>query len=180
MFIFAPFPSKIWSNNFKTLDNAYGWGYTVCYEELHMSGWDWKNTVFSVIIEWPQTIPLFYKKYYIKILYQDIFISIYITIVIRNGRVVWKYGQHCWYFRLNLKYLGWPYRGYIKTARNCGFCEELLSENDFEAVLAIFCCYEHGAHASETVQKIVIDQKEYRNGSLCYNLLTIQNIPINK
>ena len=28
-----------------------------------------------------------------------------------------------------------------KTAENGNFCEELLSENDFEAVLATFCCY---------------------------------------
>ena len=35
-----------------------------------------------------------------------------------------------------------PYRKYIKTAKNGGFCEELLSENDFEAVLVHFCCYE--------------------------------------
>ena len=32
--------------------------------------------------------------------------------------------------------------------------EELLSENDFEAVLANFCCYDYGANASEAVQKI--------------------------
>ena len=36
-----------------------------------------------------------------------------------------------------------PYRKYIKTAKNGGFCEELLSENDFEAVLVSFCCYEY-------------------------------------
>ena len=35
-----------------------------------------------------------------------------------------------------------------------GFCEELLSENDFEAVLVNFCCYEYGGNASEAVQKI--------------------------
>ena len=34
------------------------------------------------------------------------------------------------------------------------FCEELLSENDFEAVLVNFCCYDYGANASEAVQKI--------------------------
>ena len=43
----------------------------------------------------------------------------------------------------------------------------MLSENDFEAVLAIFCCYDHGPNASEAVQKIAIDQKEYRKHSLC-------------
>ena len=41
-----------------------------------------------------------------------------------------------------------------QTTKNGGFCEELLSENDFEAVLVNFCCYEYGANASETVQKI--------------------------
>ena len=47
-----------------------------------------------------------------------------------------------------------PYRKYIKTAKNGGFCKELLSENDFEAVLVNFCCYEYGANASEAVQTI--------------------------
>ena len=47
-----------------------------------------------------------------------------------------------------------PYRKYIKTAKNGGFCEELLSENDFEAALVNFYCYEYGANSSEAVQKI--------------------------
>ena len=62
--------------------------------------------------------------------------------------------QYCWYFCLNLKYLGWPYKEYIKTAKNGDFCEELLSENNFEAVLTTFCCYDYGDNASEAVQKI--------------------------
>ena len=36
-----------------------------------------------------------------------------------------------------------PYRKYIKTAKNGGFCEELHSENDFETVLVNLCCYEY-------------------------------------
>ena len=44
---------------------------------------------------------------------------------------------------------------------------QLLSKNEFRAVLATFCCYDHGAKASEEVQKIAIDQKEYRKYSLC-------------
>ena len=44
------------------------------------------------------------------------------------------------------------YRKYIKTAKNGGFCEELLSENDFEAVLVNFCCYEY-IIVPEAVQK---------------------------
>ena len=31
---------------------------------------------------------------------------------------------------------------------------ELLCENDFEAVLTTFCCYEYGDNTSEAVQKI--------------------------
>ena len=54
----------------------------------------------------------------------------------------------CWYFGLNLKYLEWLYREYIKTAKNGSFGEELLGEIDFKAVLANFCCYGYGANAS--------------------------------
>ena len=50
---------------------------------------------------------------------------------------------------------------------NGDFCEELLSDNDFEVVLATFCCYDHGAEVSETVQKIAKDRKEYRRCSSC-------------
>ena len=50
-----------------------------------------------------------------------------------------------------------------KTTKNSNFCEE----NDFEAVLATFRCYEHGAKASEAVQKIATDQKGYCKCSLC-------------
>ena len=86
-------------------------------------------------------------------------------IVIRNGKIVWKHGPYCWYFHLNLKHLGWPYRAYIEIAKNGNFCEELSSENDFEAVLTTSCCFGHVAKASEAVQKIATD---------------LQNIPINQ
>ena len=66
-----------------------------------------------------------------------------------------------------MEYLTWPYRAYIKTTENDNFCEDLLSENDFEAVLTTFCCYDHGAKTSEAVQKITTDEKEYRKCSLC-------------
>ena len=55
-----------------------------------------------------------------------------------------SHGPYCWYFHLNLKYLVWCYREYIKAAKNGGLCEKLLSENDFEDVLATFCCYNRG------------------------------------
>ena len=41
----------------------------------------------------------------------------------------------------------------MKTAKNGSFCEELLGEIDFKAILANFC-YGYGANASEAVQKI--------------------------
>ena len=61
---------------------------------------------------------------------------------------------------LNLKYLGWSYRAYMKIAKNGDICEEFFNENDFEAALATFC-YHYGAKASGVVQKIATDQKEY-------------------
>ena len=54
--------------------------------------------------------------------------------------------------------------------KNGDFCDELLSKNDFEAVLVTFCCYDHGAKASETAQKIATDQKEYCKYSSCFTI----------
>ena len=96
--------------------------------------------------------------------------------VIRDGKIAWKHRLYCWYFYLNLKYLGWPYREYIKTAKNGGFCEKLLSENDFEAFLGNLCCYGNGANASEAVQKIPADQKDYHKCSSCVIVCSIVKI----
>ena len=63
-----------------------------------------------------------------------------------------------------MEYLGRPYKEYIRTTKNGGFCEEFLSENNFGAVLANFCCFDNGANASEAVQKIVADEKGYTSG----------------
>ena len=38
--------------------------------------------------------------------------------------------------------------------KNGSFYEELVGENDFEAVLTNFCCYDYGVNASDVVQKI--------------------------
>ena len=103
-------------------------------------------------------------------------ITIHLIIVVRNGKIVWKRGPCCWYFRLNLKYLGWPYRAYIKISQNGDFLEELLRVNEFEAVLATFCCYDHGAKASEAVQKIAADKKEYRKCFSCVIICWIVKI----
>ena len=84
--------------------------------------------------------------------------------------------MYCWYFRLNLKYLGWPYIAYVKTAKNCSFMSNYLVKACFEAVLVTFCFYDHGANASEAVQKIAIDQKEYRKCSSCVKTCSIAKI----
>ena len=63
---------------------------------------------------------------------------------------------------MNLKYLEWTYREYIKTAKNGSFCEELLGEIYFKVVLANFCCYGYGANAPEAVQKISTRTLELR------------------
>ena len=47
-------------------------------------------------------------------------------IVIRNQKIVWKHGPHCWYFRLNLKYFGCSFRKYIKTAKMVAFVRNCL------------------------------------------------------
>ena len=73
---------------------------------------------------------------------------------------------HCLYFHLNLKYLGQPYRTYIKTAKNGDFYQELLNKNDFLPVLATFCYQDHGAKAPEEIQKFATDHKDYRKCSL--------------
>ena len=53
-----------------------------------------------------------------------------------------------------------------QNSENGSFCEELLSENDFEAVLANFCCYDCGANVSEAVQKISTMRLELYANSL--------------
>ena len=47
------------------------------------------------------------------------------------------------------------------------FREKVFSENDFEAVLASYCCYDYGINTSEAVEKIATDQKYYDKCSLC-------------
>ena len=46
------------------------------------------------------------------------------------------------------------------------FSEEFLNKNAFEAVLATFCWYNYDINASEAVERIAIDQKDYHKCSL--------------
>ena len=89
-----------------------------------------------------------------------------ICTVIRNRKIVWKHRPYWWYFRLNLKYLGWPYRAYFKIAKNGDFREELL--------LSTSCCYGLVAMASDAVPKIAT--QEYRKFSLCVIICWIAKI----
>ena len=73
--------------------------------------------------------------------------------------MVWKHrSDSLIFFFMNLKYL--IFGGPGGCAEKCtskqrkmvaSFCEELLSENDFEAVLVNFYCYGYGTNASEAV-----------------------------
>ena len=63
--------------------------------------------------------------------------------------------------------LGAAVRSIYQNSEKWQLCEELLSKNELKAVLTTFCCYDHGMKASEEVQKITTDQKEYRKCSLC-------------
>ena len=89
------------------------------------------------------------------------------TIVIRNGKIVWKHGSYCLYFCLKLKFLGWPYRKYIKTAKMAAYNEDLLCRDDFDAALAFFLSYCYSVNTSEAVEKIATDEKDYHKCSLC-------------
>ena len=82
-------------------------------------------------------------------------------------------------FSLELEIFGVAVQRIHQNSENWWLCEELLNENDIEAVLVTFCCYHYGASASEAVQKITIDQKDYRRFSSCviaYSIaITINN-----
>ena len=93
------------------------------------------------------------RKKYIK---RNFFFDLIIAIT-RNGDIfTWTW--NIW---------GGRTRECIRTAKNGGFCEELLSENDFETVLANLYSCDYGANASEAVQKISTDQKDDQKCSSC-------------
>ena len=63
------------------------------------------------------------------------------------------------------------------------FSEDFLSEDDFGAVLATFCCYDYekndyGVKASEPVENIATDKKDYHKCSLCVLICWIVKVII--
>ena len=81
-------------------------------------------------------------------------------------------------FSLELEISGMVVQSIHQNSKKGGFCVELVRENDFEAVLATFCRYDHGTNASEAVQKIAIDQKEYHKcfSASCVIIFSIAKI----
>ena len=69
-------------------------------------------------------------------------------------------------FLLKLEISGVTVQRKHQNSKKWCLCEELLSENDFEAVLDTFRCYDYGSNASGIVQKIAADQKDYHKCSL--------------
>ena len=64
-------------------------------------------------------------------------------------------------FSLELEISGVAVQRIHQNSEKWCLCEELLSENDFDDVLATFCCYDYGTNASEAVQKIATDQEDH-------------------
>ena len=64
-------------------------------------------------------------------------------------------------FSLEFEISGVGVKKIHQNRKNGDFWEELLSENDFESVLANFCCCDHGANVSDAVQMIATDWKGY-------------------
>ena len=46
------------------------------------------------------------------------------------------------------------------------FSQDFLNEDDFEDVLATFCCYDQSGNAFEATENIARDQKEYHKSCL--------------
>ena len=69
-------------------------------------------------------------------------------------QIVWKQKSYLLIFSLELEIFGVAVKTIHQKVKNGCFCEELLSENDFEAVLVNFCRYNYSANTSEAVQKI--------------------------
>ena len=42
---------------------------------------------------------------------------------------------------------------------------DAFNKNDFEVVLATFCCYDYGVNASKAAETIAKDQKDYHKSS---------------
>ena len=107
-------------------------------------------------------------------------ICIFLPSQLTHSHKKWKdtleTGTYCWYFRLNLKYLECSYRAYIKTSKNIVAFVRIYLVKMALGLFYSFCCYDHGAKASEVVKKIAAVQKEYRECSSCVKICWIVKI----
>ena len=84
-----------------------------------------------------------------------------------NGGNKWSYKQACEQSHKKRKDCIFDIFAWTWNIWGGGFSEELLSENDFETVLATLGCYDYSANVSEAIQKIAADQKDYPKCSSC-------------
>ena len=84
-----------------------------------------------------------------------------------NGGNKWSYKQACEQSHKKRKDCIVDIFAWTWNIWGGGFSEELLSENDFETVLATLGCYDYSANVSEAIQKIAADQKYYPKCSSC-------------
>ena len=82
-------------------------------------------------------------------------------------------------FSFELEISGVAVQKIHQNSENWWLLGGIASENDFETVLAIFCCFDYGANVSEAVQKIPSDTKDYHKCSSCVIILNSQNKSIN-
>ena len=103
--------------------------------------------------------------------------SLTATIVIRNGKICsGNTGSTVNIFAWTWNIWGGRTEHTSKQQKILTFVKKLLIESDFEVVLATFCCCDYGAKASEAVQKITTDQKEYRKCFSCIIICWIAKI----
>ena len=89
------------------------------------------------------------------------------SLLISNEKIVWKQQPYCWYSCLNLKFLRLLYRECITIAKIAAYHKQFPCVDDFDAVLAVFCSYCYDGNASEAVEMISVNEKDYLKCLLC-------------
>ena len=77
-----------------------------------------------------------------------------------------------------MKFLGLPHKEYINIAEMAACIKNVHCGYDFDCVLAIFRPYDYGTKASEAVEKIALDEKDYPKYSFCFIVCISAAIPI--
>lgn len=64
-------------------------------------------------------------------------IKIYRTIVIKNGKIVWKHRSYCWFLCLSMNFCGGCTGTTLREWKMTAFRENFISGDDFKVFLAI-------------------------------------------